>query len=70
MKLGQIHFITSAAELQGALADIEKSGLSVAKKRDKKLSLLKDKIKIRKKSISRTKEYHSRNMERSDLYPL
>ena len=54
VKLGQIHFITSAAELQGALADIEKSGLSVAKKRDKKLSLLKDQIKIREKSISRT----------------
>lgn len=49
MKLGQLQLITSATELRGALADIEESSLSAAKKRDKKLSLLKDQINIRKK---------------------
>ena len=48
-KLSKLHLITSVAELREALADIEESGLSAAKKRDKKISLLRDQINIRKK---------------------
>ena len=48
-KLGKLHLITSVAELREALTSIDESELSVAKKRDKKLSLLKDQINIRKK---------------------
>ena len=48
-KLGKLHIITSVTELREALASIDESELSAAKKRDKKMSLLKDQINIRKK---------------------
>ena len=48
-KLDKLHLITSVAELREAIANIDESELSAAKKRDKKMSLLKDQINIRKK---------------------
>ena len=48
-KLGTLHLITSVTELQEALASIDESELSAAKKRNEKISLLKDQINIRKK---------------------
>ena len=48
-KLGKLHLITSVTELQEALASIDESESSAAKKRNEKISLLKDQINIRKK---------------------
>ena len=53
-KLSKLQLITSVAELQEAIANIDESELSAAKKRDKKMSLLKDQINIRKKVYKET----------------
>ena len=50
--LSKIHLITSGNELKDALVAIDKENISKAKKREKKLVLLKIQIKIRKKILN------------------
>ena len=50
--LSKIHLITSGNKLKDALVAIDKENISKAKKREKKLVLLKTQIKIRKKILN------------------
>ena len=50
--LSKIHLITSSNELKDALVAIDKENISKARKREKKLVLLKTQIKIRKKILN------------------
>lgn len=53
-ELSQLHLITSPEELSLALAEIDKTKLSEAKKKAKKLNLLKTQVRIRKKVLQQT----------------
>ena len=50
-ELSQLHLITSPEELAQALAEIDKTDISVSKKKAKKLDLLKTQVRIRKKVL-------------------
>ena len=50
-KLSKVHVITTPSELHTALSRIDESNVTAAKKRNMKLSLLKDQINLRKKLL-------------------
>ena len=53
-KLSQLHLITTSEELKEELQNIDSEKISAAKKRNKKVTLLKLQIKIRRKVLCQT----------------
>ena len=48
-RLSKVHLVTSMHELKGVLSEIDEESISAAKKRQKKLALLREQINVRKK---------------------
>lgn len=53
-KLSQLHLITTSEELQEELCIIDRESISVSKKRNKKITVLKTQVQIRRKVLGQT----------------
>lgn len=53
-KLSQLHLITTPEELQEELLTIDKESISASRKRNKKISVLKTQVQIRRKLLGQT----------------
>ena len=57
-KLSMLHLITSADELHDALSEIDSEAITAKKRMDKKRTLLREQINIRKKVLNQTVKIH------------
>lgn len=53
-KLSQLHLITTPEELQEELLTIDRESISASRKRNKKFSVLKTQVQIRRKLVGQT----------------